>query len=55
MNYLAAPLLLLMISVGYASVVLGLALLVHVVGVGAAAIVLLVLFAGCMAISGRML
>lgn len=50
---LAAPLLLLAIIVGYAAVVIGLAAVVHVAGIGAAFGVLVVLFAGCLAWTSR--
>lgn len=52
-SILAAPLLLLAIIVGYAAVVIGLAVVVHVAGLGAAFGVLVVLFAGCLAWTSR--
>ena len=49
-----APLLLLLIVVGYAGLVMRLAVVVHVAGPGAAFGLLLVVFAGCLAFTGRM-
>jgi hypothetical protein len=53
MNILVRTLLLVLIIVGCASTVLGLAVLIHVVGPGATLAALLVLFAGGLAYSWK--